>query len=458
MSAPCHPAQVWVASRPPSGSRPRTGCACTGCSTSSMAAGARRCRSRLAAAARARSPPRRPASASSAGVGGRVRLDALDRSPLLADVDRGGRALLEITGEARTGAFELRIPAGSTASREGRSASGCSSSCRSAARRLRARSSTRSSSCACPRGPVARVRRAALAAPAGRARRPQGRRLADRRAPRRGRRARRSPPRLAAARRRARPDGAAARGDRRDRARRRRRALDRACSRASAGRGSTTCSPCPARTSSCSPRACSAWRGSLGLPRGVGHVGALAAIGGYVLAVGPQPSVIRAAVSGCAVSIAWLVARERDQWHVLALAAVVLLGWNPYLAVRRGLPALVRRRRRDLPLREAARARARGIPGASEARSGGRDLARVLAGDGADPADPVRAGAGARRRRERAGRAGRRRRCSGSRSSPRPCIPSRPRSPYGARLARRVAGRLRRVVRPRGRRRSRSRR
>jgi competence protein ComEC len=69
----------------------------------------------------------------------------------------------------------------------------------------------------------------------------------------------------------------------------------------------------------------------VGLPRAVGHFGALAAIGAYVLAVGPQPSVIRAAVSGCAVSIAWLVARERDQWHVLALAAVVLLGWSPYM-------------------------------------------------------------------------------------------------------------------------------
>jgi competence protein ComEC len=69
----------------------------------------------------------------------------------------------------------------------------------------------------------------------------------------------------------------------------------------------------------------------VGLPRAAGHFGALAAIGAYVLAVGPQPSVIRAAVSGCAVSIAWLVARERDQWHVLALAAVVLLGWSPYM-------------------------------------------------------------------------------------------------------------------------------
>ncbi len=68
----------------------------------------------------------------------------------------------------------------------------------------------------------------------------------------------------------------------------------------------------------------------LGVSRSWAHVGALAAIGGYVLAVGPQPSVIRAAVSGAAVSIAWLAARERDPWHVLLLAAVVLLAWNPY--------------------------------------------------------------------------------------------------------------------------------
>jgi competence protein ComEC len=68
----------------------------------------------------------------------------------------------------------------------------------------------------------------------------------------------------------------------------------------------------------------------LGLPRTAGHVGALAAIGGYVLAVGPQPSVIRAAVSGAAVSLAWLAGRERDAWHVLLLAAMALLAWNPY--------------------------------------------------------------------------------------------------------------------------------
>jgi competence protein ComEC len=67
-----------------------------------------------------------------------------------------------------------------------------------------------------------------------------------------------------------------------------------------------------------------------GVARAWGHVGALAAIVGYVLAVGPQPSVIRAGVAGAAISIAWLMGRLKDSWHVLLLAAIVLLGWNPY--------------------------------------------------------------------------------------------------------------------------------
>jgi competence protein ComEC len=69
---------------------------------------------------------------------------------------------------------------------------------------------------------------------------------------------------------------------------------------------------------------------AVALPRAWAHASALGAIAAYVLAVGPQPSVIRAAVSGAATSIAWLMARERDPWHVLLLAAVVLLAWNPY--------------------------------------------------------------------------------------------------------------------------------
>jgi competence protein ComEC len=68
----------------------------------------------------------------------------------------------------------------------------------------------------------------------------------------------------------------------------------------------------------------------LGLPRVTGHVCALGAIIAYVLAVGPQPSVIRAAVAGGATSVAWLAGRGRDAWHVLLVAAVVLLAWNPY--------------------------------------------------------------------------------------------------------------------------------
>jgi competence protein ComEC len=67
-----------------------------------------------------------------------------------------------------------------------------------------------------------------------------------------------------------------------------------------------------------------------GIGRSYAHVAALAAIGAYVLAVGPQPSVIRAAIAGAAVSVAWLAGRLRDAWHVLLLAACALLGWNPY--------------------------------------------------------------------------------------------------------------------------------
>ncbi|MBV8599256.1 MAG: ComEC/Rec2 family competence protein [Actinobacteria bacterium] len=74
----------------------------------------------------------------------------------------------------------------------------------------------------------------------------------------------------------------------------------------------------------------------LGLSRVVGELGALAAIGAYVLAVGPQPSVVRAGVSGAVASLAWLTGRMRDAWYVLLLGAIVLLGWNPYLVYDAG--------------------------------------------------------------------------------------------------------------------------
>jgi competence protein ComEC len=68
----------------------------------------------------------------------------------------------------------------------------------------------------------------------------------------------------------------------------------------------------------------------VGVGRILGELGALAGIAGYVLAVGPQPSVIRAGIAGALASLAWLSGRLRDAWQALLLAAVVLLAWNPY--------------------------------------------------------------------------------------------------------------------------------
>jgi competence protein ComEC len=68
----------------------------------------------------------------------------------------------------------------------------------------------------------------------------------------------------------------------------------------------------------------------LGLPRWLGQIGAIGAIWSYVLAVGAQPSVIRAGVAGALGSLAWLAARPADRWYFLWLGALVLLAWNPY--------------------------------------------------------------------------------------------------------------------------------
>jgi competence protein ComEC len=68
----------------------------------------------------------------------------------------------------------------------------------------------------------------------------------------------------------------------------------------------------------------------LGLARWLGQLGALTGIGGYVLAVGPQPSVIRAGIAGALGSLAWLSARMTDRWYFLLVGAAVLLAWNPY--------------------------------------------------------------------------------------------------------------------------------
>ena len=71
-----------------------------------------------------------------------------------------------------------------------------------------------------------------------------------------------------------------------------------------------------------------AW--ALGLPRWAGQLGALAAVLAYVLAVGWQPSVVRAGIAGSLASLAWLAARPADRWYFLLVGAAVLLAVNPY--------------------------------------------------------------------------------------------------------------------------------
>ena len=71
-----------------------------------------------------------------------------------------------------------------------------------------------------------------------------------------------------------------------------------------------------------------AW--SLGIRPAGGQVAALGAIVGYVLAVGWQPSVVRAGVAGCLASLAWLARATARSLALPALGAAVLLAWNPY--------------------------------------------------------------------------------------------------------------------------------
>lgn len=68
----------------------------------------------------------------------------------------------------------------------------------------------------------------------------------------------------------------------------------------------------------------------LGIPRIAAQIVALVAIAGYVVAVGWQPSVVRAGVAGALASLAWLASRPRDRWYFLLVGAAILLAWSPY--------------------------------------------------------------------------------------------------------------------------------
>ena len=91
----------------------------------------------------------------------------------------------------------------------------------------------------------------------------------------------------------------------------------------------------PERASS-SPPACSASRWVSACRAGSASSARSPGSASYVLAVGAQPSVIRAGIAGALGSIAWLAARQRDRWHFLLVGALILLAWNPYTLLDAG--------------------------------------------------------------------------------------------------------------------------
>jgi competence protein ComEC len=74
----------------------------------------------------------------------------------------------------------------------------------------------------------------------------------------------------------------------------------------------------------------------LGISRLVAQVAALIAIVAYVLAVGWQPSVVRAGVAGALASLAWIASRPTDRWYFLLLGAALLMAWTPYSLLEPG--------------------------------------------------------------------------------------------------------------------------
>ncbi|MFN0153638.1 MAG: ComEC/Rec2 family competence protein [Gaiella sp.] len=61
-----------------------------------------------------------------------------------------------------------------------------------------------------------------------------------------------------------------------------------------------------------------------------------AAVLAYALAVGWQPSVVRATVAGLLVCLAWGLGAARQAWHFMALGGLALLAWNPRSALDPG--------------------------------------------------------------------------------------------------------------------------
>jgi competence protein ComEC len=146
----------------------------------------------------------------------------------------------------------------------------------------------------------------------------------------------------------------------------------------------------------------------LGIPRWLGQLGALASIGGYVLAVGAQPSVVRAGVAGGLGSVAWLTARSTDRWYFLLLGALALLAWNPYVLFDAGFQLSFAAVVAIFTLAPRLEQRLEGYPPAGLAPRGNRDLDRLRSGDCSDPLAAVPRDSAACRAGKRGRRTGRR--------------------------------------------------
>ena len=187
----------------------------------------------------------------------------------------------------------------------------------------------------------------------------------------------------------------------------------------------------------------------VGVGRLVGEGVAILVVLSYALAVGWQPSVVRAAVAGVLASLAWIVARPRDRWHALAVGALVLLCWLPASALEPGFQlsfAAVAAIFVVLP-------RVGGVPDAYPVPRGLWDVlvvaVRVRRRHGADRVAPLRGGRALDGPGERRGRAG-------DAAADRPLAGGRrdraraPRRGGGARVARRLVRGVDRVRRGRG--------
>ena len=135
-------------------------------------------------------------------------------------------------------------------------------------------------------------------------------------------------------------------------------------------RVSITCSPSRVRTSSSSASV------SSDSPTSPGSGGRSAIrsrslrSSAYALAVGWQPSVVRAAVAGCLASVAWLLSRPSDRWHTMAVGAVVLLAWTPRSLLEPGFQLSFAAVAAIFLTMPRLRRLQRGLPGAVEHRRG----------------------------------------------------------------------------------------